>query len=194
MIRPSEDLLHAWLEGALEPGEAALLEEQIASSVALRRRVEALRAQRDEDEAPEDLWLLPPLGHGHRGLGARVEAALHLDGAPRLGDPVRVHLRPPDALPRLVVVLMRASEGWQVVLPLEVGERFALSELPLGPEETRTLIVTPAVAGSHRMAVVLPPLGIVLDWNLPEAERWAGLRRALARGELPVHTFVVEVR
>jgi hypothetical protein len=118
------------------------------------------------------------------------------DGALRPGERFALTLgavADPDT--RMVVVLRRDASGpWTVVFPEDPEDVIPLSALPADATGARRLdVVAAPTPGTQRWAVALPLIEPGPDWSVGSAERWAGLRGALGRGEVPAASVVVEV-
>jgi len=200
MTRPGDDLLLAWIVGALEPGRALELEEEAARDPSLHDRVARLRttlaaatAATAATAAPS--WRLPPPGMA-ANLSGGWAPAMVMSGALRPGDRFVVKLAPPDAIKRAVVVLYRAAgAAWSVVFPGGPDELVTLEELPLEPDGARRRLELMAGpdAGVQRWAVALPLVSAPIDWGLEPVARWRLLKRAVASGDVPVMTVAVPV-
>ncbi|MEL6348702.1 MAG: hypothetical protein AAFV53_36700 [Myxococcota bacterium] len=203
MISPLGDArILAWLVGALEPGDALAVSEQIAADATLAVRASALSARLDRPAAAK-AWRIPPPGipGGAARLQVRTHAAAVMSDAQavRPGERFRLQLGSlPDASRRLMVVLYRAehSEGWSVIFPTSTDECVTLDELPAEPDGSRYLdLVAGEQPGEQRWAVALPSRDeLVIDWTAPPAERWAVLQARIRDGSVPVASVQIGVR
>jgi len=204
-----DDVLLAYLGGALNPSRMYDLEAELEISPPLRARLQGLTAALAAAQAsaprPAPLaapprgaaWRLPPPGRTAGAMAAPARWALVgvMDAAvgPSVGDRVRLSFEAPgEPADWNVVVLWRAGGDWEVLFPASAEELFRPVELPEDASGRRYLdavIRDPALR--QRWAVVLSPAGAAIDWSLPPAARWAPLIAAAARGEAPAVTVEV---
>ena len=126
-----EPRLSAWLDGALEPGERALVAEHLAVCA-------GCRAERDGLARARAALRSLPVRHAARRTGASAVAARALGGDARCGagSPPR---RPPGAAPRTRVVT-----GVATGVTLLLGFAFALGgEAPAGRGDPPELVSVP---------------------------------------------------
>lgn len=176
--------LAALAAGALEPGEALRLQEQIAADPELRRAYATY-----QPAAPEPgIWTLPPpgLGGGPTGLLARVETLAALDPDSRV---LRVRFQAREADPRAVVLLARGEAGWQVWSPERDEAPVLVADLGLDPSTgERELLLSGLAAPVRRLGLVLAPPALLptVPWG---EDPWAALRAALEREEVDVRVL-----
>ncbi len=203
-VHPRDAELIGWLSGALEPGEERRLASELASSPALRRRLDVLRARiaEPQDEAP--VFRIPP--PWARQPGAALQGRAELQGARWAGQVegatgfaggdedllVTLRVLPPDEEDRLVVVLVHEGERWRVLLPSSPDMALRLRELDREGAE-HILEVRPRVRGRLRYVVALPRVGEADPvWDGPEDLRWEALRHALAQSRIPTLSIELE--
>lgn len=191
--RRSERQILAWLAGAMEPGEAAELRARVRDDPGLAARVRDLEARISEGPPREPAWSVPPPGlwGGQRPFAVSVQASAFSAGPVRAGEAFRVRIQDPGPPERLVIVLLRGAEGWEVLAPADPDELLRLRELPPDGDGYALDLIAPEAAepGRTRWAVALPEVDMVIDWSAPPARRWAALRAALEDGRVPVSAF-----
>lgn len=194
----SDEHLTAYLVGALEPGLAKEIEEELSASPGLRAHAALLAARIQQAESWAEAWDIPPVGvpAGRGAFTAQLAHGMVMAAGPLApGDRFSVLLGPvPDAAERLVVVLLHEPEGWRVVFPSHPEESMRADEVPLETDGTRRLdLAAGPHPGTQRWAVALPWLTLEIDWSLPPEERWSDVRAAVADGSVPVSAVRVEV-
>ena len=193
-------LLWRHLAGALEPGEALDLAARLRAEPELRARRAELEAHLRQVVTISPLptasssWVLPPPGRsGGRLPWSLDHVQTSLDAGLRPGAVTTLRLDPPDALPRLVVVLRREEADWVVVFPTSEPALAWLSDLPRDPATGRTLL--DLVLGDEveqRWAVALPLATELGAWGEDAGGSWQTLRAGLATGAVP--GFVLRLR
>lgn len=184
----NERRLLAWIAEALEPGEAEDVAAALRADPALAARAEELR-RRVADLREERGWSLPPPGvaAGRRPFAMRLEASAFAEPAVRPGEAFRLRLEDPGPPARLVVVLIQAEAGWEVLAPGSPEELVRLDELePAGEGAWDLDLIAPELQGPQRWAVALPSADIPIDWSRQGEARWAALIEAIQDGTAPV--------
>jgi hypothetical protein len=173
-------LLRQYLAGALEPPEQARIERALAGAPEIRERLALLLATSIDE--PEAAWHVPPpsLAVGLRSTSA---PAAMMDAAGGGGWLVVWLEAGDDRLDHRVLVLERAGAGWEVVFPSSAEELVTVGALPREGGRTR-LDLDPGAA--RRVAVVLVPPDLQIDFGIPADARWSGVQEGLRAGELPV--------
>jgi len=190
------DLL-AWLAGALEPGRALDVQEEVSAFPEVRARV-ALLTQRLQEDQIRPVWRIPPPGvaGGRRGFTLeRAALAVMGEEVIRPGDRFTVRIGAvPDAEDRRLVVLYRRGADWDVVFPSREDEDVQLDVIPAEPSGERVLeLVAQEDLGEQRWAVALP-LADPVDWSLAPEARWQSLVERIATGEVPVTSVRIQVQ
>jgi hypothetical protein len=174
-------MLRAYLAGALDPGRAAEVEETLAASPALQRRLSTLLTA--EVSAPGTSgWGLPPAGvRGPWSLPVEVHAAPFMDGEGVVAWHTLLLDIPDDQLPRMVVVVQRPPGGdWAVWLPTAPDEVIHGADLPL--QDARRRLDVASIDGE--LAVVLLPEDVAPRWDAEDP--WAEARHAVRTGRAPM--------
>jgi len=195
-----EEVMYAWLAGALPPGRAFDVEAELRADPALQRRVQQLSAELTAAAAAEtprpqsaSRWMLPPPGYGS-GVEANVVGAMDSRRLPP-GGRLRLSL-PRNAEPAggLVVVLWRGAGSWEVIFPRSPSEALDIRRLPRDQSGRRYLEVAARPGVSRQSwAMVIAPSEMWIDWEAPSEERWRPLRQALAAGQLQAGTATADV-
>lgn len=193
-MTPQSDVrLLAWLAGALEPGDALVVQEAVAAEPALAARAAQLRARLDPPAAAPRRWRVPPprVAGGRAGLSIRRAPTATMSTEPesvRAGERFRLRIAPLDRpADRLLVVLYRGAADWEVVFPATPEEAVALSVLPAKPDGARYLDLVARAEPQQRWAVALPlRADAAPDWAAPPAARWAALQETLRAGATPI--------
>ena len=186
----SDRLLLAWLAGALDPGRASEVAEDVAADPMLQARVAALGAQLADPPAAPSFRLPPPT---RPSFGMRRQLAIAMgDTTLRPGDRFRLALDPPDDAERIVVVLRRVTSDWSVVFPTDPDEVLPVGALPT-EDGSPILDLVVDRPGRQRWAVALPAASVAIDWTAPEATRWQALSAGIADGSIPVTSIELEV-
>lgn len=191
-MTPGDDLLRLYVAGALEPADAARVEAWIAADARVAERVQAI-ADEPLDLPPRSPWRLPP-----PGLGLALSAGQPAHLGPRrvrVGDVIELELpdsqQPGDTL---LVLLRRQGSDWQVLAPDTQQQCRTLASLPVGSDGRRRLgVVVPPPAGTWRLALVLAPADLDLDWTRPPRLRWQGLLDQVRRRTAPAGTVELVV-
>lgn len=160
--------LHAFVAGALDPGRARTVSDEVAADVLLAARVQRIRDALSL--ATETPWRLPP---PRLGTFAVMTAPAMV-----MGPSSRVRLTiPMEAAPshHRVVVLGMLDFAWEVLFPATVDDEITLADLP---QEGGNYILD-VRKGPLRWAVALPEL-------IDRAAGWAGLQADIAAGRVSV--------
>jgi len=198
------DLLSYALQ-SLDPGRQARVHRELQAFPALQQRLEQIRAQLHQIDAPTPGhtppgWAFPPARAWHDPrLGAQLAHGAVFGDLPTLAPGARftVHLHvATDIDPaQMQVVVMRKATQWAVVWPRVPVEVLPLTRLPEDASGQRRLELSAGPdPGTQRWAVALVSTGIPVDWNTPaDSTRWAAVREAMQAGEVPVLLVDVEV-
>jgi len=186
----SDARLLAWLSGALEPGDALYVQEAVVADAGLAGRAATLRARLAPPTRPRvaaaQRWRVPP-PRVSGGMGLRRATAAVMSEALRAGERFRLRIDPVDRPDeRLLVVLYRTDDTWEVVFPQHPDETVAVGALPAQDDGSRSLDLVARAAPRQRWAIALPLGDAAPDWDAPAEDRWSSLRRAIAAGEAPV--------
>ncbi len=186
----SDATLLAWIAGALDPGRASEVAEDVAANADLQARVHLLGLQLAEPPTPA--FRLPPPSFSAFGVSRDLEIVMG-DPTLRPGDRFRLLLDRPDDRPRWVVVLSRVDRQWTVVFPESPEDLIGLEELAdSGARRVLDLVV--ADPGRQRWAVALPEQSLSIRWDESKPEkRWEALRSGLLSGTIPAVTVDLEV-
>jgi hypothetical protein len=191
-------VLRQYLAGALDPPDQEDVERAMAASPSLLARLAVLRA----DTAPEPPdggaprpWFVPPPGLVPPGtrlapLTGRAAPVAVMDGGGGGGWLV-LHLDvPPERHHHRVVVLERHGADWAVGFPASEDELLEAGSLGREGDRVRLDYALDA-PGVGRIAVVLVPPEIPIDWSADADQRWAAVRDGLAAGTLAAVSFSV---
>lgn len=204
MSTPSDVRLLAWLAGALEPGDALVVQEAVSADPALAARAAQLRSRLDPPAAAAPRraaarsWRVPPprVAGGRAGLSIRRAPTATMSTEPesvRAGERFRLRIAPIDRPDdRLLVVLYRGGADWEVVFPAAPEEAVDLSVLPAEPDGARNLDLVARADPQQRWAVALPlRADAAPDWAAAPDARWAALQDALRSGAAPIASATV---
>ncbi len=189
----SDDLLLAWLAGALEPGRSLEIQAEVAASPDLRVRLERLRALTAEDRPLAPAWRLPPPGHG-QGLPALARAAAALS-RPTVTAGGRLRLSLPAGLDpqAIVLALWRGPDDWELLSPTGPDDLLRVADLPQEDDRPWLDLRVREVPRRQRFALAVAPADTVIDWSAPAATRFAALQQAMLEGRLPAMSVEVQL-
>ena len=205
-MNPIRDRELAWYTtNLLEPDRTADVERALLRSPDARERLAVVTAELRMDEVfdepvarDEDLRVPPPGIAGGRGafIVSTVAADVMSGVGVRPGERYRIRLAPvADAAARQVVVLRRATQGWDIAYPNHPDEVLPLEALEEDARGARHLdLIARGPGGRQRWAVALPPLALLVDWEARGMGRWGALRENLAAGRVPVAAVDIVVQ
>jgi hypothetical protein len=127
-------------------------------------------------------------------LGAEPARLLGPGEAPVPGDRVVLRVEPPLAAEGLRLALFREVGGREALLFPRTGRDWPGLEVFRSEGGARLLdLVLEAPAGLHRYTLVLLPAALFREPWPPEDVRWAGVRAAAWRGDLPSASTEIRV-
>jgi len=170
MKRIDEGLLLAAAAGALDPGRARALADQLALRPADADRLRRLQSELEPDRATARGWTLPPSGSWGFATARplRAEPVLHMDGSRALRAGARVRLSLPDtagiADPRLLV-LWRGGGDWRCMVPRPGQPAIPVEQIRPDDTGVRSIeVVMQAEAARQHWAVVILSEAPDVDW------------------------------
>lgn len=186
-------------DGLLDPDAELELMERLEADPDLRARRAAIDPTPDPTpQRAASRWQMPPPGlswkagrleprplmvmNRHRVLTAGRRFQLCLSGVP---DPEQRH----------VVVLRRLpGEDWAVISPTHPGQQVPLTRLQQADDGAWEInLMASGPPGLQRWTIALPRTDLPIDWPQPPDTRWAALRAAIARGDVPTATTQITV-
>ena len=173
----SDRELLAYAVGALEPGRAREVEEELRASPLLRARLHLLVQQLPPRSARADPWPVPAAGGAWgRAWGAPRPPASPLeafmDEAVHTQGELELHVTLADpADDRRLLVLRRLGGRWTAVWPGSPEELRRLQALP-GGAVRRIRLSAGEEAGTTEWAVIALPEEVEIHWEREGAARW----------------------
>ncbi len=187
---PTDTRLYLYRAKLLDQTEEATVRQRLDTDLVVQARYRSLPEPAMDSELPAHVgWRIPPPAFG---AGMRVAAAPVLSGGRGRRGRFRIYVAGRADADQLDVVVLRGGAGaWEVMAPCRADERVTLASFPINRAGEYRLDLHRVGTDEARWAVVLVPSDTAVDWNLPAAERWAPLQRALAAGEVSAAAVVL---
>lgn len=195
-MSPERDLI-LFADRLLDPDAELELMERLEADPDLQLQ-RALIAPTPAPDMTPPRWRIPPPGTGWQLGAARLQAPMVMNHRRDVTVGRRFQLQisaVPRPEARQVVILRRLpGSDWEVISPQRPGQQVPLDRLTQADGGWELNLMATGPAGPQRWAIALPDTDMDVDWDASPEVRWAPLRDALSRGQVPAATAHITVQ